>query len=324
MIENFINFFVTFATDILLPTMVIGFVLAVIMRVLVWFTVSRELWFAKEFEKRLNYLLAEKKGDGKISFYNLVRKLLIKCYYEVFELREKYRRRNGDHIMTVADRAFLIQDGAARLIRSTLRNTRYLNMDKHDPNFEDISKNVFASNPAFNKVLGIVPAQLTNQILNILPGLFIVFGIFGTFLGIMKALPELGNMDLSNSDLTKQVMDGFLLKISFSMQTSIVGILLSVGMSIINNLFSPENCYYKVITSYSSSLQMLWHISDNNESGVFEEFTGPRDPMDVAAQASVENKLNEQNLSLEKTLLEKTRDNPEDGKKKSADDKKVA
>ena len=51
MIENFINFFVTFATDILLPAMVIVFAIAVVMRVLVWFTVSRELWFAKEFEK---------------------------------------------------------------------------------------------------------------------------------------------------------------------------------------------------------------------------------------------------------------------------------
>ena len=187
-------------------------------------------------------------------------------------------------------------------------------------------KMFFSSNPAFNKVLGIVPANLANQILNILPGLFIVFGIFGTFLGIMKALPELGNMDLSNADLTKQVMDGFLVKISFSMQTSIIGILLSVGMSIINNIISPENCYYRVITSYASSLQMLWHISDNNESGVFEEFTGPRDPMDVAAQEAVESRLNQQNLSLEKTLLEKTRDNPEEGSSKLKDQgsKKVA
>ena len=94
-------------------------------------------------------MLAEKKPEGKISFYNTLRKLLLKCYYEVFELREKYRRRNGDHIMTVADRTFLIQDGAARLIRSTLRNTRYLNMDKHDPDFEDISKNVFLLESCF-------------------------------------------------------------------------------------------------------------------------------------------------------------------------------
>ena len=61
-----------------------------------------------------------------------------------------------------------------------------------------MTKNVFDNNPNFKKVMGVFPVQASHDVLNILPGIFIIGGIFGTFLGIMAALPELANMELSD------------------------------------------------------------------------------------------------------------------------------
>ncbi len=66
-----------------------------------------------------------------------------------------------------------------------------------------------------------------------MPSIFIVGGIFGTFLGIMKALPELTAMDITNAEASKLVIDVFLIKISFALST-ILGIVLSIVMSFMN------------------------------------------------------------------------------------------
>ena len=63
---------------------------------------------------------------------------------------------------------------------------------------------MFENNPCFRKVFGYIPISVSNDFLAVLPGLFIVGGIFGTFLGIMKALPELGGMEVSDAKRPKR------------------------------------------------------------------------------------------------------------------------
>jgi hypothetical protein len=200
------------------------------------------------------------------SFYNHVKRSMTRTYFENFELRARYKRRNEDHIMSVGDRVFLIQDGIIRLIDDFLQNIRYLRKESgHQPDFHEISNSVFAANPVFNRVLGVFSLSRTNDVLNIMPSIFIVGGIFGTFLGIMRALPELTAMDVTNAEASKIVIDAFLIKISFALSTSILGIVLSIIMSFMNTLMSPTNTYVEFVDAFNSASEILWNKSEHNE-----------------------------------------------------------
>ncbi|HKJ52134.1 MAG TPA: MotA/TolQ/ExbB proton channel family protein [Gammaproteobacteria bacterium] len=285
-IVNLINAVVIYATDYLMPLLLIGFVLAVIMRLLITVTVHRQKRFVKEFCKRVHQdIAASPEPEG--SFYNHVKRALTRTYFETFELRARYKRRNEDHIMSIGDRVFLIQDGILRLIDDFLQHIRYLRKGGGQPDFHEISNSVFGANPIFNRVLGIFSMSRTNDVLNILPSIFIVGGIFGTFLGIMRALPELTAMDITNAEASKVVIDNFLIKISFALSTSILGIVLSIIMSFMNTLLSPANTYVEIVDAFNSASEIMWNKSENNEAdnrgeGISERETEAMDAFDLA------------------------------------------
>jgi hypothetical protein len=263
-IVELINLVVQYATDLLMPVLLVAFIIAVVARLLITVTIHRQKKFVKEFSKRVHQDIVGN-PDPKGSFYNLVKRALTRTYFETFELRSRYKRRNEDHVMTIGDRVFLIQDGIIRLIDDFLKHVRYLKKETgQQPKFHEISNSVFGLNPIFNRVLGIFSLSRTNEVLNILPGIFIVAGIFGTFLGIMKALPELTAMDITDAEASKVVIDSFLIKISFALSTSILGIVLSIIMSFLNTLLSPTDTYVEIVDTFNSASDILWNKSENN------------------------------------------------------------
>ncbi|MFK8137722.1 MAG: hypothetical protein AB8E15_05100 [Bdellovibrionales bacterium] len=291
-VQSIVNLLVVFATDMLIPVMALAFLLGVALRFTITWTVRREMWFAKEFEKRVHAFLSSDEAKENKSFYINAKRLLEKTYYELFEVRAIMKRRNPDLVASLFDRMFMIQHGCAWLVRDTLKQIRFLKHGKGHPKLHEISKTVFQNNPCFTKLFGVVPGGKFNDILNILPGLFIVGGIFGTFLGIMKALPELSEMDLNDIDGTKLVMDTFLLKISFSMSTSIVGILLSVAMNFINTLFSPEKNFIAAVDKYENNLDNLWHQSETNTLPEnINDFDEHKDPIEALAEQAIQREI---------------------------------
>ncbi len=251
--------------QLLMPVMVLGFFGGILVRLLVYYVANSENHFAKEFQKRVVNHYANPENVRVESFSRIVRIMLDKTYNECFEIKNKYKRRNLDYITGLADRLFLIEEGVKRGVQDTLKSIRYLKKTGPDPKMIEISKTVFENNPYFERLVGVFPVGKVNDILNILPGLFIIGGIFGTFLGISKGLPDLGQMDLGNMEETKRVMDLFLMKISQAMVKSIIGIAFSVLMSIINTFFSPESLYYNLINRYASALDQMWHETSTNE-----------------------------------------------------------
>jgi len=263
-IVDLINLMVVYATDYLMPVLLVSFVFAVILRLLISVTIRRQKNFIKEFSKRIHRKIMSN-PEPRGSFYDMIKQALTQTYFESFELRARYKRRNLDHLMTIGDRIFLIQDGILRFADDFLKHARYLRKDSgQQPDFHELSNSVFGANPVFNRVLGIFPLNRTNDVLNILPSIFIVGGIFGTFLGIMKALPELTAMDITNAEASKVVIDSFLIKISFALSTSILGIVLSIVMSFMNTLMSPTNTYVEIVDIFTSTVEIQWNKSENN------------------------------------------------------------
>jgi biopolymer transport protein ExbB/TolQ len=292
LVQGLVDGVVVFATDLLMPAMALFFVVAMALRFLVYYTVRREDWFSKEFAKRVKKFQDQRQHTADQSFYVVCKRLLEITYYEVFEIRSIMKRRNPDAIMTLTDRIFLVQQGSARMVYDIQKQTKFLKWGER-PKFLEISNNVLRNNPCFNRVFGVIPVGVFNDFLNTVPGLFIVGGIFGTFLGIMKALPELGGMNLADVEGSKLIMDNFLLKISFSMSTSIVGIILSVTMSLANTFFSCEKVYMETVERLENELDTLWNMSSNNKlPNEISSFEADRDPIEVLSEDLIAKELN--------------------------------
>lgn len=259
-------------------------------RFMVYYTVKRHEWFALEFEKRVSrFMEAEKPGQTKgVSFYTLTKRILERTYYESFEVRDRKKLRTSDPIMSWSDRVFLVKQGCAWLVKNILKQLKFLKWTTDNPKMINITKSTFQHNPCFNRVFGVLPVSSLNDVVGIFPGLFVVAGILGTFIGISKGLPALGGMSISDLDNTKNIMDRFLNEIAFAMHSSIFGISFSLVMHLWNTVFSPERVYTAMIDSFEASLDLLWYRSDNNEFPKDDkDFNEHRDPVEALAEKAV-------------------------------------
>lgn len=261
---------------VILPLMIASFFIGIILKIAVYYIAKVENRFASEFEKRVRYFFESPDAPKIPSFYRLTRILLEKTYLDCFEKRDKYKRRSLDYIQSLFDRLFLAQDAIKQLARDTLRHVKYLKKDQgmgqdtqgaQSQRMLHIARNCFENNPQFNHLMGVpfLPLNLINEVLNVLPGLFLIGGILGTFLGIAKGLPQLGGMDLGNLQESKVVMDHFLVMISQAMVKSIIGIGFSAAMSLVNTFFSVEGHYYRAVNRFSGALEHLWNETTTNE-----------------------------------------------------------
>ncbi|MGE0763023.1 MAG: hypothetical protein AB7N80_07075 [Bdellovibrionales bacterium] len=295
----------------LLPyAMAVVFVLGASLRGLVYLTVRRHEWFSREFETRVNrYVDAEVPGKiSNVSFYVLAKRMLERTYYEAFEARDRDSSKKPDRVMRLSDRIFLVKQGCAWLVKDILKQLKFLKWTNETPKLLQITKATFHHNPCFNRVFGIIPVGGLNDILNILPGLFVVAGILGTFLGIKGGLTALGGMNLSDLETTKNVMDSFLHEIAYAMASSIVGIAFSLALHLWNTSFSPERAYVSMIDRFESALDLLWYRSDNNDYPMSERaFDEHRDPVDALAEEALSIEISKNQRSRDMDTLRKVK-----------------
>lgn len=289
---------VALGTEVLVPLMCLGLLAAITLRMLIYFTIKRQAWFTMEFEKRVGKYLNTDNVKGDLSFFVAVKKIIERTYYEMFETRAILNRRRTDVIMSLSDRVFLIKQGIAWTVRDILKQVKYLKFEKGDPKFLEITKNTFQNNPCFSRLFGLVSSSGINDVLNILPGMFIIAGIFGTFLGIMKALPELSQMNLADPEQSKIVMDHFLFQMSFAMSKSAVGIFFSVVMTFANTIFSPEKVFSEAIDRFNNTIELMWNRSDNNRlPSNLSQFDEHKDPIEALAEQSLDMELSRAGFS---------------------------
>lgn len=270
------------------------FCFGIFFRSIIYYTVRRHEWFAREFEKRVNrFIDAEVPGKVQdVSFYSLSKKLLERTYYEVFEIRDRMKRRRPDNIMSVSDRFFLVRQGCAWLVKDILKQVKFLKWNDNNPKLLNITKATLQHNPCFNRVFGVLPMVGMNDLISILPGLFVVAGILGTFVGIAGGLEGLGTMNLQDLEGSKNIMDRFLHEISFAMKSSIIGIMFSLMSHVFNVMLSPERSYVSMVDRFESALDLLWYRSDNNNFPANERpFDEHRDAVEALAEDSLNKEI---------------------------------
>jgi len=286
MLQNLIKYFINY-----LPyAMAAVFATAVFLRWAIYYTVRRHEWFARQFELRVYRFIdsdANKTLEGA-SFFVLAKKLFEKTYYEAFAMRDRKAADRLDNVMSTQDRIFLVKQGCAWMVKDILKQLRYLKWSKETPKLSHITRATLQHNPVFNKLFGVIPMAALNDMITILPGLFVVAGILGTFLGIKGGLVQLGGMDMSDVEGTKAIMDGFLHEIAFAMASSVFGIAFSLTLHVYNTSFSPDRVYVSLVDRFEAAMDLLWYRSDNNvvpdDIGKFDE---NRDPVEALAEEAL-------------------------------------
>jgi Flp pilus assembly protein protease CpaA len=265
-ISNMTTTLIALGADNLMAIMIVVFFIGIILKLLMYFLLKSEADFSSAFETRTHRFLNREYQDvGKLrNFHETVAYLLKRTFNESYILRRKqFRKRREDPKVNTINRMFLIETGAKTLIEDTLKQTRYHDADKA-PDFRNISRFVYGSNPYFNKLWGVVPVGLMNNIFSRLPSLFIIGGIFGTFLGISNGLPALKEIDPGDIIAAQATLADFLQSMTFAMYSSVVGIFLSVCFTILNAFTSLESIYLGSVDRYTQSLELIW--KDTNSS----------------------------------------------------------
>lgn len=286
LVQNGIKYFINYLPYIMGAV----FVAAVYLRYTIYYTVRRHEWFAKEFESRVHKFIDSEDAENmsNVSFYSLSKKMLEKTYYEVFAMRDRNNNGRNGNTMSLNDRIYLVKQGCAWMVKDLLKQLKHLKWSKETPKLQHITRATLHHNPSFNKVFGVIPLTALNDLINILPGLFVVAGILGTFLGIKGGLVQLGGMDLSDVEGSKVIMDNFLHEIGFAMASSVVGIGFSLALHVINTSWSPERVYVSLVDRFENALDLLWYRSDNNVVPKHDQkFNENRDPVEALAEEAL-------------------------------------
>lgn len=141
---------------------------------------------------------------------------------------------------------------------------------KFPPNFNDLTDRILEQDDNWNKLLKFFPIGPISRLIDVLPGLFVVFGIFGTFIGISMALPKIAEMDFNNLEGAGVILTEFVLSVTYAMKTSIAGILFSLVMTLLNTIAPVSGLRSKTYKKVSNCFETIWH-SIHGEKSVEQE-----------------------------------------------------
>ena len=266
--DTLFNYFYMFSSNHLMWLIPAVFLVGTLARILVYYIVKSEERFTNGFEIRVYRHLQDEYSEtktGELSFHKLTKFLFHKTFEELYIVRSTRRKRRLDHTASFIDRMLLLEDGASRLIADTLQHTKYYRKKGHDPDFDSITKYVFTTNPCYNRIVGVVPINMIDDICNILPGLFIICGILGTFLGMFGGMAILQELDMANLAAAQGTMDLFLAKINLAIGSSINGILFSILFTFVNKFFSADAAYLNLVERFRNAITLLWESTKGGE-----------------------------------------------------------
>lgn len=127
----------------------------------------------------------------------------------------------------------------------------------YPPNFSELTYRVLSEDRQWKQVIGI-PMDMFVRMMDVLPGIFVVFGIFGTFIGIAAALPKVGEIDMSKLNEATPVLKAFIDSISLSMRCSIAGIFCSIFTTVLNAMYPIYASRAEVRRNLERCFEMMW------------------------------------------------------------------
>lgn len=262
------DFILIIASDYLIETMSAVFIIALILRFMAYRANKKDQLyystFTREIEKRV-----ERDDIGKIELDDI--EVYIEGLLEdvskslpsrgVRVMKTNKEASPGRKIMSVREYA----GGSQSLVHSLKSETNAFKA-KQKPNFDQLTHRVMSKDAHWMKLHNVLPIEGVIRVIDVLPGIFIVIGIFGTFVGITNALPRIANIDFNNISGSSSVLSIFVKDVSFAMETSIAGIAFSLIVSFLNTLFPINTIRNAISTELENCLEYLWYFVHGGRS----------------------------------------------------------
>ncbi|MBT3984580.1 MAG: hypothetical protein HOE90_24700 [Bacteriovoracaceae bacterium] len=173
----------------------------------------------------------------------------------------------------------------------SLQNESGIFKSTFPPNFDDVADRILEQDNNWNKLFKFLPIEALNRFIDVLPGIFVVLGIFGTFIGISMALPGIATIDFSNIEGSGGVLSSFVLNVTFAMKTSIAGILFSLIMTFLNTLAPVHSLRDRAFKRISNCFENIWHTI-HGESKSEDQIDEVLNQFKLLRRALVENNKN--------------------------------
>lgn len=127
------------------------------------------------------------------------------------------------------------------------------------PNYNELTDRILENESNWNKLFNFFPIAPISRLIDILPGLFVVFGIFGTFIGISMALPAIAEIDFNNLEASGAILTNFVKSVTYAMQTSIAGIMFSLITTFLNTIAPVTGMRKKTHKKIANCFENVWH-----------------------------------------------------------------
>jgi len=159
------------------------------------------------------------------------------------------------------------------------------------PNFHELTQRILGQDKHWTTLLKHLPIDGISRMIDIMPGLFVVFGVFGTFVGISIALPEIAKIDFNNIDGSGSTLTSFVLNTAYAMETSLAGIVFSILTTFMNTMYPIKDVRNSIHKKIETSLQTLWyHInySTKNDDELVSALKSLKEAIEKMSQQSDE------------------------------------
>ncbi|MBF0441867.1 MAG: hypothetical protein HQK54_08190 [Oligoflexales bacterium] len=175
------------------------------------------------------------------------------------KVRKQKEESIADRMLNKKDEALKTYVEGKKLTIASVKQQVDAFRSPHPPDFHEITRRVLDQDMGWRKIARILPVDALSRSFDILPGLFVVGGIFGTFIGITSALPKIASIDLNKIHEAAPILNSFVTDLSFSMNASITGIVCSVVMTILIALFPLDTVRDDVMRNMDQSFEFMWY-----------------------------------------------------------------
>ncbi len=127
------------------------------------------------------------------------------------------------------------------------------------PNCAELADRVLNQDTKWRLLFGFLPMEGLNRFLDILPNLFVIGGIFGTFVGITTSLPLISTIDIAKLGEASPILNLFVSQVAHSMNTSIAGIGFSVIITVTTALFPLNTVRDEVAKNFERAIEFMWY-----------------------------------------------------------------
>ena len=259
---NILSLFAVIAAN-LIPTMCVMLAVALVLRFIVYRSGKRDNYYFKSFSDTVVKILENEAVRNIENIPHWVEELLHKVANRLPDRSVRANKlpgkadegsfRNKERL-TFEEFA----NGKRSIIHSVRQNTDAF-VSPHPPNFYELTLRILGQDKKWTTILGFVNLDKLSRMLDILPGMFIVFGIFGTFLGITAALPAISQIDLNNIQEATPILNTFVGNVAFSMHTSIFGIICSLILTVLNTIYPITDVRIQVRKNLEYCFEFMWY-----------------------------------------------------------------